>query len=121
MATESNDWAEALTAGEREEWDSFVHHARTELVHKLDSSAVVISLVPDEVDVKFAVELGLSIMMSKPVVALALPGVDVPKGLRRVADYVIELSQDLGTEAGREELKAALPEVLATLKKGGVM
>lgn len=56
-----------------------------------------------ETDIKFAVELGLSIMLDKPVVLLAAPGVTIPPGLRRIAHAVIELRQDIDTEAGRRE------------------
>lgn len=97
----SEDWASG------EEWDDFVRHVRTDLIQKLDETALVISLIPrGEVDIKFAVELGLSIMMGKPIIAVALPGAFVPENLRRVVDSVVET--DIDTEAGREELQRAI-------------
>ena len=72
------------------QWRSFERRARTELVPKLQSSAVTISLAPTgETDIKFAVELGLSIMFSKPIIVIAVPGTELPPGLLKVADRVI--------------------------------
>jgi hypothetical protein len=76
-------------------------------------SAFVMSLVPGgEPDLKFAVELGLAIMLDKPVIAVAFAGLDVPPGLRRVAHAVIELEHDLDTEAGQQELHRKLGQAM---------
>jgi len=92
------------------EWDEFVRNVREGTVKQIDSSAFVMSLVPsDEVDIKFAVELGLSIMLDKPLLVVAHRGRDVPDRLRRVADEVVEV--DLDTEAGAAELSAAIARI----------
>jgi hypothetical protein len=84
---------------------------REDLVPKLRDSAVVMSLVPTgPTDIKFAVELGLSIMMDKPILAVVAPGTKVPDKLVRVADRIIE--GDIATEAGRVKLQAALTAYL---------
>lgn len=64
----------------------------TELVPMIDGSAVSVSIVPsDEGDVKFAVELGLSIMLDKPIILAVVPGRTIPEHLARVADEIVEL------------------------------
>ncbi len=108
-----SDWTEGLAPDERKDWDGFVDRVRKDAVHKIAESAFVASLVPPgETDIKFAVELGLAIMLDKPVVAIAFPGRAVPPGLRRVAHSVIELEHDLDTEAGQLEMQRRLTAVM---------
>ena len=97
------------TDRDREAWENFVQHVREDAVRKIDASAAVLSLVPDEVDIKFAVELGLAIMLDKPVIAIATPGQRIPERLRRVADKIVEADIDL--EEGQQRLRAALLEL----------
>jgi hypothetical protein len=67
-------------------------HVRTNVVPKIDGSALTVSLVPNgESDIKFAVELGLSIMLDKPIVLVCEPGQALPPKLRKLADDVIEV------------------------------
>jgi hypothetical protein len=89
------------------EWEEFVTAVRTELVQKIVGSHVMVSIVPQgEVDVKFAVELGLGILLDKPIIVLAMPGVEVSEKLRLVADEVVEADIDLAE--GRKELMDAI-------------
>lgn len=114
-----SDWIDGLSPKESADWDSFVTRARSDAARKIDESAFVMSLVPlrDQLDIKFAVELGLAIMMDKPVIAVAFPGTPVPPGLRRVAHAVIELTEDFDTAAGRQEMREKL-EPIAKLLTG---
>jgi hypothetical protein len=110
------DWMDNLTPDERGSWDSFVDHVRKDAVHKIADSAFVMSLVPGgDPDIKFAVELGLAIMLDKPIVPVAVAGRDVPPGLRRVAHAVIELEHDMDTEAGQLEMQQRIQEVMEGL------
>lgn len=100
-----SDWLGKLSPAERRSWNDFVKHFREDALGKIYGSALTISLVPGEdFDVKFAVELGASIMLDKPIVAVAVDGRNVPPGLRRVAHAVVELDADIDTEAGRAQL-----------------
>lgn len=93
------------------EFQDYARHVRDELIPRLDQSALSISLVPEGIgDVKFAVELGLSIMMGKPIIAVVTPGVQVPQKLALVADEIIEGGlDDLSTLA---RLNAAIDRIL---------
>ncbi|GJJ23718.1 hypothetical protein [Mycolicibacterium mageritense] len=93
------------------EWHDYARRVRTELIPKLRDSAASISLVPRGVtDVKFAVELGLSIMLDKPIIAVVPPGARVPAKLVAVADVIVEGDLDDPTMANR--LNAAIAGVL---------
>lgn len=109
------DWTDSLTPSERNAWDKFVNSAARELVQALDRCSVVMSLVPaGPPDIKFCVELGASIMMGKPVIALAVAGAPVPEKLRLVADAVLEVAS-LETDAGKAELTRQITPVLEKL------
>jgi hypothetical protein len=73
------------------EFEAYAERVLTELVPKIEDSAVTVSLVPSgPSDVKFAVELGLSIMLDKPIIAVVDPGAEVPAKLVQVADEIVE-------------------------------
>jgi len=44
---------------------------------------------PASVDIKFAVELGLMIMLDKPIIMVIQPNQVLPEKLRRVADDIV--------------------------------
>lgn len=114
----SSNWDQNLTPRERREWDRFVTHVREGTVKGMMQSAFVMSLVPeDEPDVKFAVELGLAIMLGKPILALVIPGRRIPPKLRQVADAVIVA--DVDTEEGQRHIAQRLREFQATLPEEG--
>ena len=71
------------------EWERDV---REHLIPKLNDSAITISLAPSgDPDVKYAVELGMSIMMDKPIMLVIAPGQKVPRKLRQVADKIVAI------------------------------
>lgn len=74
------------------------------LVPRVAGSHVCVSIVPTDqknfVDAKFCVELGVMIMLDKPILAIVDPSVPVPEKLRLVADEIV--FADIHTEEGRE-------------------
>lgn len=75
-----------------EEW---MQRVRDELIPRLASANTVVSLIPDGLaDVKYAVELGFSILMDKPMIFFVRPGTTVPKKMIAVADRILEVSDD---------------------------
>jgi hypothetical protein len=60
--------------------------------------------------VKFAVELGFSIMLDKPIIAVVAPGTQVPGKLVAVADEIVEGVP--GQPGFEERFHAALARVL---------
>jgi hypothetical protein len=79
----------------RAEFEAYAAYVIDSLVPVIRDSAVTVSIVPSGTgDVKFAIELGLSIMLDKPIILAVMPGVRVPEHLARVADGVIEFDPD---------------------------
>lgn len=96
------------------DWLEFVKHVREDAMQKIMESAVVMSIVPKgEPDIKYAVELGLGIMLDKPLVLVVMPGTEIPERLRRVADKIVYA--DVDTEEGREKLAALMNDVMKEL------
>ncbi|HEY0249688.1 MAG TPA: hypothetical protein VGC45_15665 [Gryllotalpicola sp.] len=70
-------------------------HVIDGLAPMIADSVVTVSIAPSTPDdVKFAVELGLSIMLDKPIILAVPAGRQVPDHLMRVADEILELGED---------------------------
>lgn len=75
----------------------------------IEGSRLTVSLVPQgPADIKFAVELGLSIMLDKPIIAVVEPGQEIPGKLRAVADRIVEWTPGM-SEA---DVMAALRDIV---------
>jgi len=98
-----SDWDKHLTGKDKEEWEEFVRFQREHTMEQMMESAFVMSIVPAEADIKFAVELGMAIMLDKPLFCVLLPGAKMPPKLEKVADMVAVA--DLDTEEGRDALQ----------------
>ena len=100
-------------------WERFVRHTREQTVRGMAQSAIVVSFLPggsDKADIQYAVELGFSILMDKPILVVTVPGTEIPERLRRVADLIVET--DIDTEEGQERLQKALNEMNERFGKG---
>lgn len=83
-----------------------------EVVPMIDQSTVFVSLVPTgEVDIKFAVETGLALMMGKPIIVAVAPGALVPAKLLAIADAVVEFDPSQ-PDATQERLNAAFRQIV---------
>jgi hypothetical protein len=98
-----SDWDKELEGEDKEAWERFVTYQREHTLHAMADSAFVMSIVPKEdVDIKFAVELGMAIMLNKPLFCVVQPDAEIPDKLRRVADFIAFV--DIDTEEGKETL-----------------
>jgi hypothetical protein len=96
-------------------WAGFIKRVREDALPKIQSSAVVISLLPEgEPDIKFAVELGLSILLDKPLIAAMRPGAKIPRKLALVVDRFVEF--DPSDPTTRDRIADAIREMLAEKK-----
>lgn len=90
----------------------FVRTVREGLVPRVADSYVCATISPKDptdIDVKFAVELGVMIMLDKPIIAICVPGGRIPSKLRQVADEVIAM--DVATDEGQAALMAAVERI----------
>lgn len=94
------------------EFLAWAERVRAHVLPMIQESALNVSLVPTgATDMKFAVELGLSIMLDKPIVAVVVPGTKVPERLVRVADHIVEVD-DLSRPESRVKLQQAIEKVM---------
>ena len=100
------------------DWQEFEKDVRQRLWPKLNDSEMALMLIPrtaEQVDVKIAVELGLAILLDKPLIALVPAGATVPEHLVRCADRIVEF--DLNNRADSQvRLEAAILDLEATGK-----
>lgn len=89
-------------------WDDpsakvWARHVISDMVPKLKDSAISLSLLPDDSagDVKFWVELGASIMLDKPIIAIIYGDRPVPRKLAAVADEIVRLPDGVTPEGSR--------------------
>lgn len=113
------DWLDALEDDERAEWERFVDHFRKDTLQKMSESAFVASIVPNQekFDVKFALETGAAILLGKPIVAIVMPGAELPGKLALVADEVVRA--DIDTEEGKREVMEAINRTVERVKEAG--
>ena len=97
---------------------SFVKQVLRDLYPKIANTSYFITISPptgSEADVKQAVEIGLAILMDKPIIVVVPQGRTIPGKLGRVADYVVEGNMD--TQAGLEKLGRQLETLMAETGK----
>ena len=94
------------------EFLAYAKHARIELIPKIRDSALTISIAPTDGqgDVKFATELGFSILLNKPIIVVAEPGTPISPALAKVAYKVI--FADFSTPNAQAEISAAINDLV---------
>ena len=94
------------------EWEQQI---KERMIPMLKGSAATISLIPrGELDVKFAVELGLAIMLDTPIIALVQPGMSIPNGLAAVAAEIVEVDISRDPDAAQRSIAEAFARVAHT-------
>ena len=94
------------------EWNAYVTHVRTTLIPMLESTSMTISLAPHDpkgTDIKFAIELGLSIMLDKPIIVVIRDGDVLPPMLEQIAHAVVR--GDLDSPTTQAELMTAIKSI----------
>lgn len=109
----------SLSRADEDAYNDYVRHFRRNVLPKMQESTFVSSFLPDAdgVDVKFATELGMAIMLDKPIFAIAAPGRPVPAGVRKVAGKILVMEADIDTTEGAAELAEAMKAYLETFDK----
>lgn len=99
---------------ENPEFKEWAERVKAHMLPALSESALNVSLVPTgDADVKFAVELGFSIMMDKPIIAIVQPGTKVPAKLALVADRIVEADIPADMAKVQEAITTAMAEIEA--------
>lgn len=102
-----------MTPEEREQFDSWVGHHREATLRQMNDSAIVMSLAPPqewEIDLNQALEIGLCLLLDKPLLVVAWTDRELPEKLRRVADEVV--FADIDTEEGKQLVAEAVKRLV---------
>jgi hypothetical protein len=78
---------------ERDDFRIWADDMRKRLIPKMRDSSNVLMLAPDlkaEFDISFALQIGATILLEKPLILVVHPGRQIPPKLRAIADRVIE-------------------------------
>lgn len=97
---------------DRNEFEAFAQQVRDDVVPKLRASRYLVNIMPkkNRIDIKAAVEIGLAVLMDRPLIVFAPEGeVTCPK-LLLIADHVI--TGDLETKAGRDVMFEKLGPII---------
>jgi hypothetical protein len=107
-----------LDPEERAEWAKFVAYQREHTIGQMAKSAYVMSLVTTaEIDIEFAVQTGMAVLMDKPIMVVVFPGATLSEKFLKVADEVVYA--DMDTEAGREKVRAGIDRMHKRLEAKG--
>lgn len=89
------------------------------LVPKIEGSGICVAICPDDegLDAKFCVELGVMIMLDKPIVVALPEGRSLPRKLEMVADKIVH--GVVGTPGFEEAFKEALSDLGLDMSGGG--
>lgn len=113
----------AQTGSEKEwsdskEFQDYAAYVLNERMPHMKAAAVVMVIAPNcvDLDVKIAVEIGLGIILDKPLILIAPHGRHIADRLLRIADHVIP--GDPSTEEGRNEINRTLDQLLSQYPAG---
>ncbi len=91
---------------------AFAAEVRSKIIPQLRSSALSCVIAAREPDVKLAVEIGLSILMDKPIIVVVPPGTQVPAKLIAVADRIVEWSGSDDDATAGARIAAAIDDIV---------
>jgi hypothetical protein len=81
-----------------QEFREWADMMRARLIPKMKDSGSVLMIAPNvhggKFDIEFALQIGASILLEKPLILLAHTGRQIPSKLRAVADKIIEVNLD---------------------------
>lgn len=96
---------------------AFFREATERLVPMVEASALVCAVVSGDasgvmtVDAKLAVEIGVALLLGKPIVLVAHPRIKIPPRLREAVDRVVIVDPD--SEGAMDVLQAAFEDIVA--------
>ena len=102
--------------------NEFKHWAddmRARLIPKMRGSASVLMIAPrmgEKFDISFALQIGASILLEKPLILLVDRSRTIPPKLRAIADRIIETDLDKVT-MNQEEIQQQIRQAMADFGK----
>jgi len=88
--------------------DEWLKRAEAEVVPKIRNSAFSFVLFDGTVDMKIALEVGVSAVIGKPILLVYEKHHPPIDKLKRIADVVVELDEPFGSESSKEKVTAGV-------------
>jgi len=99
-----------------EEIEKFLKSVADDVGPKIrDSVFCVIALHAGRTDIALALQIGLAVLMSKPLLVVSARGVPIPPQLRLIAAEIVEGDDLKGAEL-RERVKEAVARMVANVE-----
>lgn len=108
-----------LNPEEQRVLDELFEEARTGMLPKMKSSAFVMVALTGEMDLALALQVGVVILLEKPLLLLVMKNAWAPQRLRALADAVVSID-DMETPEACEKVKQGLETMIVKLRKKSV-
>lgn len=96
----------------------FYEMGRSDIEPKMKSSAfVMVPLLEGYEDMAMALQVGLALLLEKPLILIGVADVWIPPRLRALADAVVELPS-LSSPDAQARIHEAMDQVLAKMRPG---
>lgn len=104
-----------MPTGRDRAWADYDEKFRKRTMSHLLSSHIMLAVYDgsEPPPVQAATEIGMMLLMGKPLMLVVLPGIAMPAGLMRAADEIVEA--DPATDEGQSEITAAIERMTARL------
>jgi hypothetical protein len=93
------------------EAQAWIADVEENMVPKMEASGAVVSIQTGKTDVKLAVELGMALLLDKPLILAVTPGAIIPERLARAADEIVEFDMDRPIDTA-QRLQDAMNRIL---------
>jgi hypothetical protein len=90
-------------------WADYERRFREQVVPELVRSAMFAQIVghtAEDISIQAATELGLMLLLGKPILLVVPPGHEIPNGLRRAADEIVANWDATNPDAQRRMVRA---------------
>jgi hypothetical protein len=96
------------------DYKKWANDLRKNLIPKMRGSQQILMLAPDignKFDIDFAVQIGATILMEKPLLLIVYPGRTVPPKLRAIADQIVEIEDGESDDVVQERIRLAVVQL----------
>ena len=101
------------------EWTRFERHVRESLIPKMAESETVLVISPEfgDFDVEFALQIGASVLLEKPLLVVVPEGRTIPPKLERLADRIITVDLLADSEMAQKQIQRELKQFFIDVRK----
>jgi hypothetical protein len=100
-----------MNSVEFDRWAKYVRETLLPLISLSEVTCCVIPRDPSKLDIQVATELGASVLVDKPIIALIQPGTKAPEKLAAIVDRFIEFDPSNPNQSS-EAISQAVKELI---------